>query len=391
MIIIKCKKYAEQFDEINDWFSDNTVQQLTNYEKNDIEVIDYDALERGEVPVSDENFENVLVDNLVDEYGEEKEEPIVDEVPVEDLARDEPYVGTEEEQEIEETPLAEESVIDPEEDAKQHFGSDVLGAMKWASENNRVAQIFYNTEGRKRGRGGKEYLKRELNLPKIDEGGVNINRIVEPHYIFYARKTKRNILVTYDRSVRYIRAFIVNNITDYNFTKRRGTDEDQYFGKTKRSGIKVPIDKKPIRRVDKMENVNDSLIEMEAALKAKGLIKSASIVKSAEEVLKGVKTAQYVGVQGYWLRNRRCWDNCYRQKRTTQPEIAAQEVWMQCWDEYKESINDPKSGWEKYAKKDENAKISLQKTAQLNKSFASKVSKKVKSGMSTPESVYTII
>ena len=399
MRIIESLKFAQIFDETLDHVTDDTVEVLNKYDSTKDEIkIDYDSLEEGQEPIGDDNFDEFLVDTNLEEDEKMEftptEEFPMDEVPIEEAPTVvEPIkeVPTEEEAQEQETPEVEESVPDPQDDAKKHFGSDIRGALEWAKEQKRVVQIFYNTEGRSRGRGGKRYLKRELNLPKIESGGVNINRIIEPHYFFHADTTKRDILVTYDRSVRHVRAFVVDNITDYNFTKKRGTDEDQYFGRTNRRGIKIPIDTKPIKRIDKMENINDSLTEVGAELKAKGLIKSASVVKSAEEVLKSFKTAQYVGVQGYWLRNRRCWDNCYRQKRTTQPETSAQEVWMQCWDEYTEAINNPKSGWEKYAKRNKDVKISSKKEAQLNKKFASQVSKKVKAGMSTPEAVYTII
>jgi len=65
--------------------------------------------------------------------------------------------------------------------------------------------------------------------------------------------------------------------------------------------------------------------------------------------LVNIKTAQFVGGQGYWVRNTRCWDNCYRQKRATDTGKTAQEVWTSCHEEYLKSINDSDSGWEKYA------------------------------------------
>ncbi len=403
MRIIKSLKFAQEFDEVLDHIDDDTIKTLNQYESGKDKIkIDYDSLEEGQEPIGDDNFDEYLAENNLED-DEKKEIIPTEEFPMEEVPIEEAptvvaplkEVPTEEEAQEQETPPAEESVPDPEKDLKDYFGSDAVSALKWAKENKRVVQIFYNTEGRKKGRGGKQYLKRELNLPKLDGGGVGINRIIEPHYFFKAKKTNRWILVTYDRSVRHVRTYILNNITDYNFTKNRRTGDDQYFGnrtaiKTP-SGNDVPNNNKPIRGIDKMENINDSLTEMGAALKVKGLVKSASVIKNADEVLKSLKTAQYVGVQGYWLRNRRCWDNCYRQKRTTQPETPAQEVWMQCWDEYREAINNPKSGWEKYAKRNENIKISAKEEDRLNKEFASKVSKKIKVGMSTPEAVYTII
>ncbi len=75
---------------------------------------------------------------------------------------------------------------------------------------------------------------------------------------------------------------------------------------------------------------------------------SDSICKVARRV-QNLKFAQYVGVQGYWIRNERCWTNCYRIKRTENPEKSAQVVWKECQNEYVDSINNDHSGWEKYA------------------------------------------
>jgi len=80
--------------------------------------------------------------------------------------------------------------------------------------------------------------------------------------------------------------------------------------------------------------------------------KLASYVDQVSKNILGIKTAQYVGVQGYWIRNERCWSNCYRTKRTENPKMSAQEVWSDCQNEYVESINNPESGWEKYAGSD---------------------------------------
>ena len=405
MKIINSVKFAKNFDELYDHVDDNTVEVLDQYSKEDIEV-DYDSIEEGQRPITENNVDDYLADYNLEEDGGGVaiEEPPTDDfipeveqpeaLPEATLPEALPEVPTEEEAQEQATPAAEDSVPDPEDDAKAHFGSDVTGALSWAKENKRVVQIFYNTEGRKRGRGGNQYLKRELKLPKLDNGGVSINRIIEPHYFFYAKKTKRWIMVTYDRSVRHVRAYILDNITDYNFTKKRGTDDDQYFGN--RRAIKLPVGEempiKPNKGMSDMENINRDLTEMEAALQSKGLIKSAAIIQTAKKAVDNLKTAQYVGVQGYWIRNRRCWDNCYRQKRTTQPETPAQEVWMECWDEYKESINNDKSGWEKYAEQGKNVRISFKKELEWNNDFISKVSEKVdKEGYTTPEAIYATI
>jgi len=79
------------------------------------------------------------------------------------------------------------------EDQKERFGS-IPQAMRWAKLNNEVVLIEY-----------------------ITDGGVQITRMIEPHLEFIARTTGNHILVTYDRTVNDIRAFIIDNIRDYKF------------------------------------------------------------------------------------------------------------------------------------------------------------------------------
>ncbi len=388
MKIIKCKKYAQQIDELNDHVTDNTIELIEQYNNNDRKV-DYNALGRGEVPltetnvenitdVTDENYESVLADNLVIE----QEAAPIEEIPIDEKEVVAPGEVPDKELEVDPT------------DPKRGFGSDIRGAINEAIRENRVLQIFYTTKG-KGSRNEKKYLKREKGLSRTPKGGVKINRIVEPYYIFSAGNGN-DILVTYDRSIgrgfigkrdinNNIRAFIIDNIRDYNFTQNRRTKKPQHF---KREPKIVPkIDK----GINNMENMNENLTDIATKLDANGMVKSASIVRGAGQVMKNLKTAQYVGIQGYWIRNRRCWDNCYRQKRTTQPETPAQEVWMECWDEYKKSINNAKSGWEKYAKVDRTIKLSIKEEKSLNKFFNSKVKEKTKDGLTVPEAIYATI
>lgn len=86
-------------------------------------------------------------------------------------------------------------------------------------------------------------------------------------------------------------------------------------------------------------------------LDQKGLTSLADSVDGVMKVASSVKTAQYVGVQGYWIRNSRCWGNCYRQKRSSNPTMPTQEVWTECHSEYVKSITDKdaRKSWDKYA------------------------------------------
>ena len=139
-----------------------------------------------------------------------------------------------------------------------------------------------------------------------------------------------------------------------------------------------------------MIKILESLKSIGDELEQKGLNGPARVVTGAMETMYQVKTAQYEGGQGYWIRNRRCWDNCYRQKRVANPSQAAQEVWFDCWDEYLKSINDNNSGWEKYAGSNVAVKTAYG-SAKESKYFNETVQKKIKDGQNIPSAVYETI
>jgi len=76
---------------------------------------------------------------------------------------------------------------------KERF--NIPQAIGWAKRNNEVILIDY-----------------------VTDSGVQISRMIEPHLEFTARTTGNHVLVTYDRTVNDVRAFILNNIQDYKFT-----------------------------------------------------------------------------------------------------------------------------------------------------------------------------
>jgi len=99
-------------------------------------------------------------------------------------------------------------------------------------------------------------------------------------------------------------------------------------------------------------NLCDQLIEVASTLEKSGFEKEAL---SVDGVLKGYlinKTAQFVGIQGYWIKNTRCWQNCYRQNRADSPNKPTQEIWQDCHKEYVQSLKDENSTWQKYASSD---------------------------------------
>ena len=290
---------------------------------------------------------NVIPD---DGIKEEEEIPVITEDDVYrfmvDEIGDEPVV-----EEIEQ-----EVPIEVTEEELPEFGN-TQEALTWAINNGEVVRINY-----------------------VTKKGIDITRIVEPH-AFITPKTGNLIIVAYDRSVRNIRAFIVDNILNYIFT-----------GKEFKPRLRVLPNKEKIAMEN---NIFTDLKNIGDELESKNLNKSAEVVTNSMSNILGVKKAQYVGVQGYWLRNRRCWDNCYRHKRTTEPSKPAQEVWMNCWDEYRESINNDESGWEKYAK--DNGLFKAANTEQLQAfkaeqdKFSKKVEEKVAEGMSIGNAVYSTI
>lgn len=111
--------------------------------------------------------------------------------------------------------------------------------------------------------------------------------------------------------------------------------------------------------------------------------------------LVNIKTAQFVGGQGYWIRNTRCWNNCYRQKRATNKDKTAQEVWAECHSEYMASINDSESGWEKYAEEigmfkfaGKNMKNTIKTAAQT---FHKEMTEKIDAGVEVGVAVHATI
>jgi hypothetical protein len=135
-------------------------------------VVDFDELEGQDIPIISLNdIDQYMVDSI-EERGENLSEfeEILDEV------------------EYEEAPP-----IEVTDDDMPEFRS-IDEALQWAIENDEVMRINY-----------------------VTKRGTDIVRIVEPHLLFFAG-TGNLIAVTYDRSIRGIRAFIVNNILNYIFT-----------------------------------------------------------------------------------------------------------------------------------------------------------------------------
>lgn len=361
------KKLAQNapINELYDFFDDNTIDDYQDSQPST--VVDFD--------------------NINKDIGEDEEDLIIDPQSWEDyladnnLEEDEIKIETPEEQDDIEPFVDNEDVPLEVTDEEIPEFSNTEEAMHWAIENGEVVRINYKTQGKRRGGRRKGIiLKRELNLSP----GQEIVRIVEPHHMYIAG-TGNLILVTYDRSVRAIRAFIVDNILNYIFT-----------GKEFKERMRVLPSKEKGENMTISNNLFNNLKELGDNLDSRGLEKSASFITSTMEDLLKVKTAQYVGSQGYWIRQKRCWDNCYRQKRASTPDKPAQRVWGECWDEYLESLKDPWSGWEKYANDSKNilkTASSEQKKVFIDESekFIKTVKNKLASGKDLGIAVYSTI
>ncbi len=129
------------------------------------------------------------------------------------------------------------------------------------------------------------------------------------------------------------------------------------------------------------------LTNLATQLDSLGLLKEANEVDAIAAGF--VKSAQYVGVQGYWIRNSRCWGNCYRQKRATSPSKSAQEVWQECQQEYVDSIDKDSKTWDKYAESGKLVKTAVEGV--FNKQFRTAVAAKVSAGEDIGSAVFATI
>lgn len=139
-----------------------------------------------------------------------------------------------------------------------------------------------------------------------------------------------------------------------------------------------------------MINLIKDIILTAQSLDVKGLTKHASQLDGIAESLTMIKQAQYDGVQGYWIRNGRCFDNCYREKRTKEAKKSAQEIWSECHSEWVNSLMANSSDWDKYAKNDSNSLTKVAKSETTNFSdevLKEEIQEKVASGLQISDAV----
>jgi len=136
-----------------------------------------------------------------------------------------------------------------------------------------------------------------------------------------------------------------------------------------------------------MQNFPETIKELNSIsenLEKENLISLASKLTDLNKNLLNIKTAQHLGVQGYWIKNTRCWQNCYKQKRA-KTSTPSQKIWEECQEEYSKSLQGKNEEWEKYAEKEDD-KIVLSNKDSLNK-IAQKTNEYLKEKLASSNNV----
>jgi hypothetical protein len=120
-----------------------------------------------------------------------------------------------------------------------------------------------------------------------------------------------------------------------------------------------------------MENIIREILIAAQSLDNRGLVKEAKELDLVSDSLVRVKTAQYDGTQGYFIRNNRCWNGCVRTKRADGK--TPHEAWSECHEEWLGSsvFGSGDESWDKYA---DSGDSEMQKVAFSNDPIVAKAS-----------------
>lgn len=136
-----------------------------------------------------------------------------------------------------------------------------------------------------------------------------------------------------------------------------------------------------------MDKIIQELVKMANELDSLGFEAFANTVDSVAGTALDIKVAQYVGAQGYWIRNTRCWGNCLRQKKSSSPSKPSQQIWSECHKEYLESVGNPNANWDKYAGSTEGFMKSAEARKQYDASLKLKIEAKIDAGADLRSSI----
>lgn len=143
-----------------------------------------------------------------------------------------------------------------------------------------------------------------------------------------------------------------------------------------------------------MQDILTKIIDVAEIADETGNINLSKKLDTLASSLLQIKTAQYIGTQGYAVRNSRCWSNCYRQKRAQKPDMPAQVVWQTCHKEYVESMNNDGSKWDKYADSGAMTKIASINSSQIgvyHRKIAEMIDRELQNGASYSYAVQSSI
>lgn len=101
-----------------------------------------------------------------------------------------------------------------------------------------------------------------------------------------------------------------------------------------------------------MDKLLIQMIQLADKLDRKSSKKAVEMLDSCIKTAGLIKQAQYVGVQGYWVKQERCFVNCYNAKRRkSSGKASPQECFFDCLDEYQEAMvgSVETDSWSKYA------------------------------------------
>jgi hypothetical protein len=97
-----------------------------------------------------------------------------------------------------------------------------------------------------------------------------------------------------------------------------------------------------------MENLIKEIIISAQGLDNRGMHKESKALDDIASSLIMIKEAQYDGTQGYFVRNTRCWNGCFREKRAK--GMTSNEAWESCHSEWLDTaMGNGSEKWDKYA------------------------------------------
>lgn len=130
-----------------------------------------------------------------------------------------------------------------------------------------------------------------------------------------------------------------------------------------------------IKRSLYLFNMEELIRELIFLSKTASIAGKSDISDCALEVsnnLMMIKKAQYLGIQGDWIRNGRCFSNCIRMKKHDSPQLKDQEIWSECHEEWVSGM---------FGKNNE----AFDKYASSNVEFVDQLKDKIKNGMDLSE------